>query len=167
MKLFSSMSELTPSQRDFSDKVTSVSVIGLAAIIATTCLPAQAQRMTGGGGYNIPTNPSRLAPPPAPAQPTQSEPAVRYGVFSPTGPLPVGRVNVTLDNSFEHGQILGYEVYIQDNGRYGNDQIVVLGPEGKEQIWANCNVTEEWSSFGPNSEQFIHSVVTRWCGWSS
>ena len=62
---------------------------------------------------------------------------------------------------------MGYEVYIQDNGRYGNDQLVVLGPEGKEQIWANCNVSEEWKSFGPNSEQFIHSVVDQWCGWSS
>ena len=170
--LFSPMSDLTSQQRNISDYVTSASVIGLAAIIALSGTAAQAQRMTGerGWGGPVPQRPAAPAPAPAPA-PSYAPPApsptpqVRYGVFNPRGPLPEGRVNVALDNSFEHGQILGYEVYIQDNGQYGNDQMLVFGPEGKEQIWANCNVTEEWKSFGPNSENFIHAVVTQWCGW--
>ena len=66
MKLFESMSALTPEQRKISDTVTGTSV-ALAAILAVASmpLPAQAQRMTG-GGYGIPTNPSRIEPAPAP-----------------------------------------------------------------------------------------------------
>ena len=166
------MSDLTPEQRNLSDYVTSASVIGLAAVIAISGGAALAGGRMTNQGYGIPN--SRTAPAPAPVAPVAPvrpapapapTPQVRYGVFSATGPLPEGRVNVALDNSFERGQINGYEVYIQDNGRYGNDQIVVFGPAGKEEIWVNCNVTEEWKSFGPNSEQFIHNVAVQWCGW--
>ena len=171
--LWSPMTDLSSAQRKVSDYVTSASVIGLAAVIALTCGPAaQAQGRMTNQGYGIPdsrTVPSQapVAPAPAPAPQYTPQPQIQYGVFSATGPLPQGRVNVSIDGSFEHGQILGYEVYIQDNGTYGNDQIVVLGPEGKEQIWVNCNVTEEWKSFGPNTEQFIHSVASQWCSWDS
>ena len=155
------MSVLSTAQRQVSDTVTGLSV-ALAAVVALSSMPAHAQRMTG-GGYNIPTNPSRTAP--AQPAPVQQQPQVYYGTFRAQGPLPEGRVNVSIDGSFEHGQILGYEVYIQDNGTYGNDQMVVIGPAGKEEVWVNCNVTEEWKSFGPNTEQFVHSVAAQWCDW--
>ena len=49
-------------------------------------------------------------------------PQVQYGVFSLMDPLP-GRVNVQYDGTFRSGQILGYQVYTQDNGERGNDQM--------------------------------------------
>ena len=36
----------------------------------------------------------------------------------------------------------------------------------REQVWINCWVTEEWKSFGPNSEEFIHAVVSTYCDWN-
>ena len=148
----------------------------------------------GGGGYSLPGKPVpapapapvRPAPAPAPApapqpaprpapapQPTyqppaprpQPQPQVTYGTFRPFGPLPAGRVNVQLDGSFEQGTVFGYTVYTQDNGPEGNDQMIIDGPEGREQVWINCWVTEEWKSFGPNSEEFIHGVVSMYCDW--
>ena len=150
---------------------------------------------TPGGSSSLPV-PSRPAPPapapvaapapaPAPVRPQPApapqpappryqppvqqpapQPAPQYGVFRPFGPLPSGRVNVTLDNSFEQGTMFGYTIYTQDNGPEGNDQMIIMGPEGKEQVWINCWVTEEWKSFGPNSEEFIHGVVSTYCDWN-
>ena len=96
----------------------------------------------------------------------QYEPPVSYGVFNPYGPLTEeGRVNVTLDHTFDAGQIAGYQVFIQDNGQYGNDQILALGPEGEEHIWVDCNKEQFWRSYGPNSYEFIDTITHRWCGW--
>ena len=176
------MSDLTQAQKDVSNSVVggSLALLGVVAIAAMP-LAAHAQRMTTygqqtGGGYTLP---SRPAPAPAPAPPVaqpapapqyqppapRPQPQVRYGVFSAYGPLPEGRVNVAVDGSFRQGQILGYNVLTQDNGSQGNDQMIIDGPEGREQVWINCWVTEEWKSFGPNSEEFIHGVVSTYCDW--
>ena len=171
--LFSPMSELTTEQRKVSDTVTGTSV-ALAAILAVASMPLPAQAVPGGrmSGYDLPSRPAPVQPAPAPSQPPAYRPPapapapqVTYGVFSPYGPLPQGRVNVRYDGSFRQGQILGFTVYTQDNGAQGNDQMLIDGPEGREQVWINCWVTEEWKSFGPNSEQFIHSVVSQYCDW--
>ena len=171
--LFSPMSDLTREQRNLSDYVTCTSALGLAVMIAVVGQqPAQA--VPGGrmSGYDLPSRPAPVQPAPAPSQPPAYRPPapapapqVTYGVFSPYGPLPQGRVNVQYDGSFRQGQILGYTVYTQDNGERGNDQMLIDGPAGREQVWINCWVTEEWKSFGPNSEQFIHSVVSQYCDW--
>ena len=175
MKLVASMKELTPEQRKVSDTVTGLSV-AFAGIVAVCAMPlaANAQRMSG---YSLPQRPTpapAVSPytPPAPA-PTYQTPAprpqpapVQYGTFRAYGPLPEGRVNVRLDSSFESHNLWGYTVYTQDNGERGNDQMVIDGPEGREAVWLNCWVTEEWKSFGPNSEEFVHAVVTEWCGWN-
>jgi hypothetical protein len=170
--LFSPMSELTTEQRKVSDTVTGTSV-ALAAILAVASMPLPAQAVPGGrmSGYDLPSRPAPVQQAPAPA-PTYQPPAprpqpapVQYGTFRAYGPLPEGRVNVRLDNSFQEGSIFGYTIYTQDNGPEGNDQMVIFGPEGRDQVWLNCWVTEEWKSFGPNSEQFIHSVVSQYCDW--
>jgi hypothetical protein len=171
-QLWSPMSDLNQQQRDISNSVVGLSSCLLGIVmVAAQSLPVQAQRMTG---YDSPNNsgfPQRPVAEPQPApqptyQPTPTpQPQVSYGTFRPFGPLPEGRVNVTIDNSFEYGQILGYQIATQDNGERGNDQMVINGPEGREDVWLNCWQTEEWKSYGPNSEAFIHAVVSEWCQW--
>ena len=100
--------------------------------------------------------------PPAP-QPQPQPP--QYGTFRPYGPLPDGRVHVTIDNSFEFGTIHGYQIAVQDNGANANDQMVIQGPHGTDDVWIDCHVGEEWASYGPNSEEFVHSIVSTYCGW--
>ena len=170
--LISPMSNLTQDQRDVSNSVVGGSLALLGVVmVAAMPLPAQADgRMYGeAGGYTVPTRP---APAPAPApQPTYTPtpapaPApTAYGVFRPYGPLAEGRVRVVPDNTFRWTEVFGFTAAVQDNGEQGNDQIWVDGPEGVEHIWANCWVTEEWKSYGPNSEGFIDAVVSSWCGW--
>ena len=115
MKLFASMKDLTPKQRKVSDTVTGLSV-AFAGIVAICAMPlaANAQRMSG---YSLPSRPApapTVTPynPPAP-QPTYQPPAprpqpapVQYGTFRAFGPLPAGRVNVTIDNSFDRARCL-------------------------------------------------------------
>ena len=173
--LWSPMSDLNQKQRDISNSVVGLSSCLLGIIMVASQVPsAQAQRMSpgwggGGGSMNIPQRPAP-APQPAPAPPVVSptpapQPQVTYGTFRAYGPLPEGRVNVAVDGSFRQGQILGYNVLTQDNGSQGNDQMIIDGPEGREQVWINCWVTEEWKSYGPNSEQFIHAIVSQYCDW--
>ena len=174
------MSDLTQAQRDVSSTVVGLSSCLLGIVMIASQIPAaQAQRMSpgwggdGGNGFTLPQRPAPApapAPQPAPAPPVVSpapapQPQVVYGTFSPYGPLPQGRVNVRVDGSFRQGTILGYNVVSQDNGEQGNDQMIIDGPAGREQVWINCWVTEEWKSYGPNSEQFIHDVVSQWCDW--
>ena len=168
------MSELNTEQRKVSDTVTGTSV-ALAAILAVASMPLPAQAVPGGrmSGYDLPQRPAPVAPAPQRPAPTYTPPApapgpapVQYGVFRPYGPLPSGRVNVQMDGSFDQKEIWGFTAFVQDNGEQGNDQMIIYGPEGTEQVWLNCWVTEEWKSFGPNSEQFIHAVVSQWCGWN-
>ena len=170
--LWSPMSDLSEDQQDVSNTVVGLSS-ALLGIVMVASMPLPAQAVPGGrmSGYDLPSRPAPVQQAPAPA-PTYQPPAprpqpapVQYGTFRAYGPLPEGRVNVRLDNSFQEGSIFGYTIYTQDNGPEGNDQMMILGPEGREQVWLNCWVTEEWKSFGPNSEQFIHSVVSQYCDW--
>lgn len=171
--LFSPMSELNTEQRQVSDTVTGTSV-ALAAILAVASMPLPAQAVPGGrmSGYDLPGRPAPVTPAPQRPAPTYTpapRPApapVQYGAFQAFGPLPAGRVQVRVDSSFENAEIWGYQIQVQDNGPQGNDQMVIFGPEGREQVWINCWVTEEWKSFGPNSEEFIHGVVSTYCDWN-
>lgn len=129
-----------------------------AAGVAFLPSSALANRM-GGYDYNIPSRPTRPVAPPQQTQPV-------YGVFRVYGPLPEGRVRVHADNSFETGQIAGYRVQVQDNGRTANDQMIIHGPEGVDEVWLNCNVTQDWKAYGPNSKQFVHNIVSRYCNWN-
>jgi hypothetical protein len=175
-KLWSPMSDLNQDQRDISNTVVGLSscLLGIVMVAAQT-LPAQAQRMGWGNQGGAAAFPTRTAPEAAPApQPTYTPqpapapaPQPQYGTFRPYGPLPEGRVIVNVDSSFEYGQILGYQVATQDNGERGNDQMVINGPSGREDVWLNCWQEERWVSYGPNTEQFVHAVVSQWCGWDS
>ena len=68
------------------------------------------------------------------------------------------------------GQIACYEVQYVDesDSRYSPDLIVIYGPQGKERIQVTCGQSEydssfDWSSYGPNSSDFVHLVATEWC----
>lgn len=149
----------------------------MAVIASVALMPTAATANRMGGGNPTYTIPSRPAPPPAPVaparpqQPTyqppapQPQPQVNYGVFRAWGPLPEGRVNIQVDHTFEHGRVGNSEVYVQNNGPNMNDQMVIMGPAGKEDVWIDCHNNEEWKSYGPNTEDFIHSVVSYYCDW--
>ena len=183
------MSELTQEQRDVSNSVVGASLAFLGVVmVAAMPLAANAQRMTGIG---LPpkeptvaptpppqptTPPSYTQPPAQPQRPAQPAPPVaqpprptspnpQYAPWRPYGPMAEGRVHVRPDESFRWTQVFGFTAAVQDNGQQGNDQIWVDGPEGEEHIWANCNVTQTWRAYGPNSEGFVDAVVTQWCGW--
>ena len=50
-------------------------------------------------------------------------------------------------------------------GAGGNDLILVQGPDGSEKIRVVCNQSpHDWTSNGPNTQEFVQNVVTRWCG---
>ena len=168
------MSDLNQTQRDISNTVVGLSscLLGIIMVAAQT-VPAQAQQRMGWGNSGSPSFPERPAERavPAPAPPVVSPapapaPQVQYGTFRAYGPLPQGRVSVRVDGSFRQGQILGYNVLTQDNGEQGNDQMVIDGPAGREDVWLNCWVTEEWKSFGPNSEELVHAIVSSYCDWN-
>ena len=174
--LWSPMSDLSEDQQDVSNTVVGLSS-ALLGIVMVASMPLPAQAVPGGrmSGYDLPQRP---APAPAPVAPAPQRPAptytpappapapVQYGSFRAYGPLPAGRVNVRVDGSFENATIWGYNIQVQDNGAQGNDQMIIFGPEGREQVWINCWVTQEWRSFGPNSEDFIHGVVSTYCDWN-
>ena len=174
--LWAPMSALNQQEKDVSNTVVGLSAAFLG-IVMVAAMPLSASAQGRMSGYTLPQRPTpapTVSPytPPAPA-PTYNPPAprpqpapVEYGSFRAYGPLPEGRVNVAVDGSFQEGSIFGYTIYTQDNGPEGNDQMVILGPEGREQVWLNCWVTEEWKSFGPNSEEFIHGVVSSYCDWN-
>ena len=184
--LWSPMSDLTQQQKDVSNRVVggSLAMLGLVMFVAAP-LAANAQRMATpydvpSGGFTLPGKP--VPPPAAPTAPPQSyapapapqqaprpapAPQVHYPTFRPFGPLPEGRVTVRVDSTFEAGQIFGFPVMVQDNGTQGNDQMVINGPDGQEQVWINCWQTREWASYGPNSQQFVDSIVSRYCGWDN
>lgn len=183
---------MTPDEQRLSNKVVCASFAILAAV-AISPLPAMADRMGGydlpgggSGGYSIPERPTPPPPPPPivepapPAPPTQPTPPpprtpqpvqpqpenIVYGTFNASGPLnDHGRVFVSVDSSFTRGTMLGYSSYSQDNGQWGNDQLLVEGPAGTEHIWVDCNKEERWRSYGPNSYEFIDAVTTSWCSW--
>lgn len=132
------------------------------AALSLAALPgaALAQRM----GYDLPTRGPQEAPQAAPvpaAPPVSHQPAHR-----PYRPAqPDGYIHHSDYRSFPVGHIHGYTVWAEDNGYEGTDRLVVNGPEGQEHIYANCNISREWNSWGSNSREFVHSVVSRWCRW--
>ena len=170
-KLWSPMSEMTSQERKLSNTVTGVAA-ALAGVMVITALPQPAHSAPGGrmSGYSVPSRPVP-APPVTPSSPPVTPSGNQYnpGTFHPTSQVifeTPAHVQVQVDSSFSEGQILGYQVYAQDNGKYGNDQLVFFGPGGKEQIWVNCNVSERWRSWGNNSIEQIDAVVSQWCGWN-
>ena len=57
------------------------------------------------------------------------------------------------------GKILGYESCLTDTA--GTDIVLVLGPEGGERITVVCD--EQWNSHGPNTQEFVQSIVDFYC----
>ena len=102
--------------------------------------------------------------PPAP----QPEPHRPYGTFRTWGRLPINdgvRVHVTVDHTFEYGTIHGYQIAVQDNGPNMNDQMVIQGPAGTDDVWIDCHNHEEWMGYGPNDLDFVHDIVSTYCDW--
>ena len=149
-------------------------LFSVLAAVSLISLPsaAMAERM----GYDVPTRSSSALPtrpveaPPAPA-PTVAPPPPAPAPVAPPAvthrPVrqPDGYVHHADYRSFPQGHIMGYPVWAEDNGYSGTDRIVVNGPDGQEHIVANCNITRDWNSWGSNSQQFVHEVVSRWCSW--
>ena len=64
---------------------------------------------------------------------------------------------------YRSGTILGYQAEILDSGSYSQpDLISIYGPNGKEEIVVTCSPFE-WTSIGPNSQQFVERVTRQWC----
>ena len=61
------------------------------------------------------------------------------------------------------GYINGYHVMAVDGGQYGTDLLVVNG--GMQDIAVNCNVTEEYTTYGSLSGNAVYGIVEGWCGW--
>ena len=57
------------------------------------------------------------------------------------------------------GPMLGYSACITDTADV--DRILVMGPEGGERITVRCGV--DWSANGPNTQEFVESIVTSFC----
>lgn len=63
------------------------------------------------------------------------------------------------------GSIGGWEGCAADYGQGGNDLIIVKGPRGYERIRVQCKGTDyDWSSFGPNTEEYVDGIAREWCG---
>ena len=61
------------------------------------------------------------------------------------------------------GYINGYRVMAVDGGQYGTDLLIVNG--GMQDIAVNCNVTEEYTTYGSLSGNAVYGIVEEWCGW--
>lgn len=59
------------------------------------------------------------------------------------------------------GEILGYDACITDTAQV--DRVLVLGPEGGERISVHCEDNGTWSAHGPNSQEFVESIVNVYC----
>ena len=70
-------------------------------------------------------------------------------------------MNVSIDGSFNTVDSW-LEVYIQDNGTC-NDQIVVIGPAGKEEIWVNL-MSPRNGNFGPILNSLSILYLQWWLG---
>lgn len=61
------------------------------------------------------------------------------------------------------GTIAGYQAEILDSGSLSApDLIEVYGPSGKEKITVVCRPFD-WSSYGPNTSDFVDHIAQRWC----
>ena len=61
------------------------------------------------------------------------------------------------------GYIHGHHVMAVDGGQYGTDLLIVNG--GQQDIAVNCNVTEEYTTYGNLSGNAVYSIVEQWCSW--
>ena len=59
------------------------------------------------------------------------------------------------------GDILRYNACITDNEVV--DRVLIMGPEGGERITVECG--GEWFSHGPNTQEFVQSVVNFYCNY--
>ena len=57
------------------------------------------------------------------------------------------------------GKILGHDACITDSEVV--DRVLIMGPDGGERITVECG--GEWSSYGPNNQEFVQSVVNFYC----
>lgn len=153
-------------------------IITLIGIV--TMLPLSAVAQNRMQGYDLPARPPAAvpapapspapvrpapAPAPAPAPQPAPRPAPAPHTYPNPEPGPNDRVRVVPDSSYQYGHINGWYGYIQDNGQYGTDRMLITGPAGEEHIVVNCNVSQTWQSWGPNSHQFVEDITDRWCDW--
>ena len=61
------------------------------------------------------------------------------------------------------GYINGYHVLAVDGGQRGTDLLVING--GQQDVAVNCNVTEEYSTYGRLNGDVVYGIVESWCGW--
>ena len=57
------------------------------------------------------------------------------------------------------GYKYGYRTCITDTDTV--DMVLVLGPQGGERITIDCD--GEWSAHGPNTQEFVQSIVYSHC----
>jgi hypothetical protein len=61
------------------------------------------------------------------------------------------------------GYINGYQVMAVESGPRGTDLLIVNG--GIQDIAVNCNVTEEYTTFGTLDGNTVYGIVEQWCSW--
>tara|TARA_E500000178_G_scaffold291253_2_gene295035 strand:- start:1672 stop:1938 length:267 start_codon:yes stop_codon:yes gene_type:complete len=61
------------------------------------------------------------------------------------------------------GYINGHHVMAVDGGPRGTDLLIVNG--GQQDIAVNCNVTEEYTTYGTLNGNTVYSIVEQWCSW--
>ena len=61
------------------------------------------------------------------------------------------------------GYINGHHVMAVDGGPRGTDLLIVNG--GQQDIAVNCNVTEEYTTYGTLNGNAVYSIVEQWCSW--
>ncbi len=60
------------------------------------------------------------------------------------------------------GSMLDYKACITDNTN-GSDTVLVMGPAGGERITVECHNNQAWTANGPNTQEFVQSVVNFYC----
>ena len=60
------------------------------------------------------------------------------------------------------GPMVGHYACVTDNEVI--DRILIIGPDGGERITVECGA--EWAANGPNSQEFVQSVVNSYCNLS-
>ena len=61
------------------------------------------------------------------------------------------------------GMINGFRVMAIENGHQGTDLLVVNG--GLQDIAVNCNVTEDYATYGSLDGNTVYGIVESWCSW--
>ena len=61
------------------------------------------------------------------------------------------------------GMINGFRVMAVESGPRGTDLLIVNG--GIQDIAVNCNVTQEYTTYGSLDGTTVYGIVESWCGW--